>query len=370
MLHLLVGLGGLALLLIALADAFDTIILARRAERIFRVTALFYQVSWAVFSHFGRKIKSGERRERFLGVYAPLSLLALLGLWALSIVAAFTLLHWATSLRVRQGGSGLGYDLYFSACSLVTLSVGDPLNRMSRVLMVVEASLGLGLLGLVVGYLPALYQAFADREQKIAMLDARAGSPPAASELLRRQGPRPGKLEEQLASWEDWASNLLETHLSYPMLSYFRSQHENQSWLGALITVMDASALTLLAAEGDLEHQARLTFAMGRHALADMVTVFRLSPPQHRSDRLVPKEFEDLVRALSELETAMDPRRLSQTELAKLREMYEPFGASLSEYFLMAIPGWMSVRPERDNWLRSSWDRQGALHAVSDPFQT
>jgi hypothetical protein len=223
MLHILAGIGGAALLLIALADAFDTIVLARRAERIFRITGLFYRISWGAFAFFARRMQSGERRERYLSVYGPLSLLVLLALWGLSVVCAFALLHWAASLRVKEGGGGFGYALYFSAGALITMTVGEPLNHASRAFMVIEAGLGYSLLGLVVGYLPTLYQSFANREEKISRLDARAGSPPAASELIRRQGMRPGALQQQLASWEDWASNLLETQLSYPMLAYFRS---------------------------------------------------------------------------------------------------------------------------------------------------
>jgi hypothetical protein len=369
MLHVLAGIAGIALLVIALADAFDTIVLARRAERIFRLTGWFYKVTWAAYAYFARQIESGGRRERFLSVYGPLSLLALLAFWGVSVVMAFGLLHWAASLRVEQGGSGFGYDLFFSAGSLITMSLGEPINRASKVFMVIEAGLGYSLLGLVVGYLPVLYQSYADREQNIALLDPRAGSPPSASELIKRQGPRPHKLEQQLETWGHWASKLLESQLAYPMLAYFRSQHPNQSWLSALVTVMDASALTLLCCDGDLQHQAELTFAMGRHALADLATVFRLSPPQHRSDRLPDSDFQDLVRALSNSKTAIDPGRLSQTELAKLREMYEPFAASLSERFLMAVPGWLPIAPERDNWRRSSWEQKDAPYAVSDPFR-
>jgi hypothetical protein len=235
--------------------------------------------------------------------------------------------------------------------------------------MVLEASIGLGLLGLVIGYLPMLYQSFADRENHIALLDARAGSPPAATELLIRQGRSAGRLEAQFASWEQWASELLETHLSYPMLAYFRSQHENQSWLGSLVTILDASALTVICADSDLKHQAELTFAMCRHALADLVSVFRLSPLPQSRDRLPTPDFHRVRRALSESETALDPERLTEDELSRVREMYEPFALSLSDRFLMAIPGWLPIRPERDNWLRSSWDHRQPPYAVSDPFQ-
>lgn len=371
MLHVLAVAAGCGLLMAALADAFDTIVLARRAERIFRVTAWFYAVTWRGFALVARRIQSGERRERLLSTYGPLSLLGLLALWAISVIMAFTLLHWATGLRVREGGTGFPFDLFFSGAALFTMALSEPLNPVSKVLLVIEAGLGFSLLGLVVGYLPVLYQSFANREQQISMLDARAGSPPAATELIVRQGRSAAKLEKQLAEWEQWASDLLETQLSYPMLAYFRSQHENQSWLGALVTVLDASAVTMVAADGDLKHQAELTFAMGRHALADLVSVFRLRPPADRQwDRLPPAEFDRVRKALGEAETPLELGRLSAGHLASLRELYEPFALSLSVRFLMALPGWLPIRPERDNWLRSSWDRRRPPYAISDPFRT
>jgi hypothetical protein len=91
--------------------------------------------------------------------------------------------------------------------------------------MAIEGGLGFTFLALVIGYLPVLYQSFANREVRISLLDARAGSPPSAGELLIRQGPDPDRLEQQFANWEEWAAELLESQLSYPVLAYFRSQH-------------------------------------------------------------------------------------------------------------------------------------------------
>jgi hypothetical protein len=365
--HVLAAIAGCALLIFALADAFDTIVLARRAERIFGVTAFFYAVTWKTFMFFGRRIHRRSLRERFLSVYGPLSLLLLLAIWAMSIIVSFTLLQWAAGLQTKNAPMGFAYDLYFCGAALFTVSVGQPEGPVSKFLFVIEAGLGFSLLALVIGYLPVLYQSFADREQHISMLDARAGSPPAATELIVRQGRHPQKLEQQLADWEEWASGVLESHLSYPMLAYFRSQHENQSWLSAMVTILDASALAQLCTDGDLQHQAQLTFAMCRHTLADMVSVFRLSRPAEQTDRLPREELQHVRDAISE--SALNAERLSEKELAELRRLYEPFAASLSQRFLMALPGWLPIQTQRDNWLRSSWDRHAAPYSVSDPFE-
>ena len=130
--------------------------------------------------------------------------------------------------------------------------------------------MGFGFLALVIGYLPVLYQGFSHREVNISLLDARAGSPPTASELLVRQARNMAGLEILLRDWERWAAELMESHLSYPVLLFFRSQHEHQSWLGAMTAILDASALCIAGVQGGPGRQAQLTFAMARHAVVDL----------------------------------------------------------------------------------------------------
>jgi hypothetical protein len=151
MLRVLAALGGGTLLIVALADAFDTIVLARRAQRIFRLTGWFYSITWAVFTFFCKKVESGGRRERILSTYGSFSLLALLAIWVTAIVFAFTLLHWAAGLRLRDESSSFGLDMFYSASALFTMMVAGPLNTASRILVVLEGALGFALLGLVVG---------------------------------------------------------------------------------------------------------------------------------------------------------------------------------------------------------------------------
>jgi len=148
--------------------------------------------------------------------------------------------------------------------------------------MVIEAGVGFGFLALVIGYLPVLYQAFSRRELNITLLDARAGSPPSAEELLRGFGAYQEELAVLLAEWERWGADVLESHLSYPVLSYYRSQHDNQSWLAALTTVLDASVLVMVASEGACSRQAGLTFAMARHAVVDLAQVLAAPPSARR----------------------------------------------------------------------------------------
>ncbi|MCU1271125.1 MAG: hypothetical protein JWN74_2419 [Acidobacteriaceae bacterium] len=355
------------LLVFVLIDSFETVVIARRTQRTLRITRAFYKFTWAAFCALALRIRSGRKREHFLAVYGPTSLVLLLGCWATGLIMAFALLHWSVGLRFNAVRANFFTDFYFSAATLFTLAPNEPWNMSSKYLSVLEAGIGLSLLGLVIGYLPVLYQSYSDREVQISLLDARAGSPPTAAELIRRQGTNPARLEKQFSQWEKWAAELLETHLSYPMLAYFRSQHTNQSWLAALSSIIDASAIVMLASDTDLKRQAELTFAMGRHALVDLATIFKTAPRPNDS-RLPAEVFSQLTKLIAGLTTALQPDRLSRDKLNQLREMYEPFANALGWHFLMALPPWVPATQQHDNWQVTSWGHIASPFAVSDPF--
>lgn len=213
----------------------------------------------------------------------------------------------------------------------------------------------------------AIAESFSNQEARISLLDARAGSPPFAAELIRRQGRNPSRLETQLAQWEEWAAEFLETHLAYPMLAYFPSQHTNQSWLAGLTSIIDASVLVVVASDGDLKHQDELTFAMGRHALLDLATIFK-TPHQADENRLSTEVLGQLRSVISTTSTRLRPERLSEDKLNNFREMYGPYANALGRHSLMALPPWMPTSGSLDNWQTTSWGSIGSPFTVSDPF--
>ena len=176
--------------------------------------------------------------------------------------------------------------------------------------------MGFGILAIVIGYLPVLYQAFSRREVNISLLDARAGSPPCAVELLRRYGQHQSaeSLGQFLYEWERWAAELLESHLSYPTLAYFRSQHDNQSWLAALTMIMDACTLIMVGIDGTPEKKARLTFAMARHAAVDLAQNFRATPHPCHDDRLLSGELEKVRAILAQADVPLKGGREADEE--------------------------------------------------------
>ncbi|MGI8552669.1 MAG: potassium channel family protein, partial [Dehalococcoidia bacterium] len=254
---------------------------------------------------------------------------------------------------------------YFSGTSFFTLGLGDfaPRTSSARLAGVIEAGTGFGFLALVIGYLPVLYQAFSRRESSISLLDARAGSPPCALELLRRYGidNEPEGIGQLLQEWERWAADLMESHLSYPLLAYYRSQHDNQSWIAALTTILDASALVIAGIERVPLHPARLTFALARHAAVDMSQVFNQQPQNPARDRLPPGDLLRLRATLSSANLAIRSGAAMDEKLAELRSMYEPYVNALSIYLLMPLPLWLPSPDAADDWQASAWDRSRAM---------
>ena len=353
-------------------DAFQTVILPRRATGRFRITQFFYRMTWLPWVALGARIGNRRVREKFYSVYGPLSLLVLLALWAVLLTFGFALLMFAagtsfldTSLRPESGFfAHLATDLYVSGTSFATLGPGDvvPRSQTVRSLMSVESGMGLGFVALVISYIPVLYGAFSRREVIVILLDARAGSPPTAAELLGRHGFVGGRdaLVELLAEWERWSAEILESHISHPVLCYYRSQHDNQSWLAALTAILDTCALlitTVLNPEAvHASRQAQLTFAMGRHALIDLAHIFGLEPQEAKeskrdyADRLKPAQFRLLCDALSgsEIQICEDPSTAER--LIEMRKLYEPQACALSHHLRMSLPEWISEPHEKDGW--------------------
>ncbi len=359
-------LASIAIIFVILLDGFEAMVLPRRVTRPYRLTRLFYRNAWIVWRALGRRITVGRRREAFLGVFGPLSLLTLFALWVTGLIIGFGLLHWSlsTPLNTLPPGlsPGLGTYLYLSGTTFFTLGYGDitPMAAAGRALAVVESGMGFGFMALIIGYLPVLFQAFSRREGTIALLDARAGSPPSAAQFLIRLGQANSlnALTRFLAEWEAWAAELLESHLSFPVLSYYRSQHDNQSWLGALTMILDTCTLLLTELSDTAPYQAQLTFAAARHAAVDLSMIFWITPPPPEADRLPP---ERLALLRSELQAAGLPLREGSgcdAKLNELRGMYEPFVNGLARHFLFTLPPIMPEKAVVDNWQTSAWMRR------------
>jgi hypothetical protein len=362
------GIFGFVILCVVLLDAFETVVLPRRVTRTFRLTAWFYRRTWIPWKQIAGRIRTPSRQQSFLGYFGPLSLIMLLAFWAASLIFGFALLQYGIGGHEQLGNEPItfGRIIYHSGETFFTLGYGDivPTSSMARALSVLEAGMGFAFLGVVIGYLPVVYASFSRREIQISMLDARAGSPPTASELLVRlagtsENPVIDQivLDEVLRDWERWAGELLESHISYPVLSFFRSQHSNQSWLGALMTMLDVTSLVMTGIEGIHPGQARLTFAMARHAAVDLAQVVNARHDPQAAERLTDANFNALQETLAAAGLKLRSNDEARQKLARLRSMYEPYVHSTARNLMVALPPWQHLAKMRDNWQAGPWDR-------------
>jgi len=360
---LLIAIAGLFILFATLWEAFETIILPRRVTRPIRLVRIFYRVTWKFWAAVNCLIRSKKLRDAHLSYYGPLSLLGLLATWAILLVLAFAMLHWAAGSAINAPGESPTFwtDFYLSGTTFFTLGLGDvtPRTTLAKTITVTEGGMGFGFLGLMIAYLPTLYGAFSQRELNISLLDARAGSPPTAAELLRRHAQFADNevLTPYLRDWEIWAAQLMESHLSYPVLCYFRSQHDNQSWLAAFTAVLDVSALLIAYGEGTAKWQSQLTFAIARHAVVDLAEVLRVPASHPAQDRLPPKDVVTVRNLLVECHASSKCGESGDKKLNELREMYEPYLNGLSMRLLMPLPSWGVGHRFVENWKRSAWGK-------------
>ena len=350
---------GILLVILALHDSFETLVLPRRVTRRWRLTRVYFRAAWKLWRRLCQFIPLGRHRENALSTFGPLSLLGLFGCWVAILITGFAFVHWGRNTLADGSSEDFLQNLYHSGETFFTLGYGDvtPVTYTGKLLAVVEAGLGFGFMAVIIGYLPVLYQAFSRREQNISLLDARAGSPPTAGELWRRVGSstRSGETERFLAEWEVWAADLLESHLSFPVLSYYRSQHDNQSWLAALAVVLDVSSILLVNGSEDCRQRAKLTFAMARHVCVDLCLVFWLPPVQPPVERLTDAELDGF---LTHGRANMPLSDEQKARLSDLRAVYEPFLQSLAEYFCFRLPRFIPDRPSPDNWQTSPWTKR------------
>ena len=353
---------------VVLLDAFETVVLPRRVTRYFKLTAFFLRRTWIPWRGIARRIKTSSRQQNFLGYFGPLSLILLMVFWAAGLILGFALIQHGLGGHEQLNNEPLtfGRILYHSGETFFTLGYGDivPTSAGARALSVFEAGMGFAFLGVVIGYIPVVYASFSRREIQISMLDERAGSPPTAAELLVRlakgtedPGVDQKVLDEVLRDWERWAAELLESQISYPVLTFFRSQHSNQSWLGALTTMLDVSSLVLTGIEGVNPAQAKLTFAMARHAAVDLAQVVNARYDPDATDRLPDAALDTLRNTL--VAAGLKPRNdeYARDKLAKLRSAYEPYVHSTARNLMLTLPPWRHPEKLRDNWQAGPWDR-------------
>jgi hypothetical protein len=351
------GVVAAVVVVLVLQDAFEVMLLPRRVERRARFAVLYFRVMWRACSAVAARLGPRRGREAVLSHFGALSMLGLFASWAAALILSFGLLDWALEPAAGASASdnSLLAQVYMSGATFFTLGYGDlvPHSGPTRLLSVVEAGAGLGFIALVIGYLPLIHQLFSSREVLVIQLDSRAGTPPTAAGLLCRHAGDLTELDSFLRAWEVWAAQLLEGHLSYPMLAYYRSQHDNQSWLAALTAITDCCALIIVGIDGAKAFQARMTFEVMRQVAVEMGRSFRIPPSRFNGgDRLPAETSARLQTLLAEDGVELSGGSNAFEALRALRSTYEPLLDGLAQYLMLTLPEWIPEDDAVDHWTR------------------
>lgn len=347
MLELLAAAGGVALIGGTLLSAVRTMVLPRSARS--AITSVTFQSARRLFGVISRP-GDFARTDRVMALFAPLTLLALAAVWLTFVLAGFTMLFWAA------GYGSWAESFWVSGSSLLTLGTAGIAETGHRLLGFAAAAIGLGLVALLISFLPSLYAAFARREQLVALLEVRAGSPPSAVVMLERF-ERLGwsdSLSAEWDRWETWFVDIDESHTSYPALVWLRSPHPERSWVTASGTVLDAASLLLAAVDRPGGPGPALCIRAGYIALRRIGDFFGIShdPDPDPSDPISISRFE-FDAALARLAEAgvplVEDRDQAWRDYAGWRVNYDVVLLSIADLVAAPLAPWSSDRSAPDH---------------------
>lgn len=259
---------GIAIVVATIGSAIRTFVVPRAmADRLSRAVALFWRRLFDLRLKFA---KGYVARDRIMAYYAPVTLVSFPLVWLALIDVGFMLIFWATGRRT------LGEAYLLSTSSITTLGFATTDVLGERIIVFVEAAIGLVLVALLISYLPTMYSAFSSREAAVTLLDVRAGSPPSAIEMILR-AHRIGELHNMTAFWEDWErwfAQVEENHTSLPILVFYRSPVPEYNWVTASGTVLDAAALFQSIVDKKRDPREALCIRAGYLALRRIASFF------------------------------------------------------------------------------------------------
>ena len=321
-LRLVATVGGVVLIVGMLSDAVATLIVTQGSSSLWRPTRLFYAATWRGARALAARLhdRSGEY---VLNVYPALSLLGLLVIWLAGLMIGWSLVYWGLDQHIG-GTRDWGTLVYYAGTSLVTPVFGSAHGALIRMLTLLETLTGVVTIALMISYLPALYGAYSRRESRLLTLDDPLGEriTPVRVIALNAPGGDVEMLYRAMGEWQMWTADLLESHVSYPMLALFRSQHPGQSWVTALGVVTDAATLTAACVEGAQSREPYFLYRRGRRAIVDISN--RLHVPEIATPQtwLVEENFEVAWRALVEVGLPLRDKAEAWADLQELRSTY------------------------------------------------
>ncbi len=332
---------GIFLLTLAYWDLFETVVVPRPTPGYFRIGRYLIRYSWRGLRAI-RDGRPGRSHERVLGLFAPAATVALLAAWLITLIVGYGLLLYALRDELRPVPPDLGSSLYFAATSVLTLGFGDivAVDTPARLIVTTAAISGLGVVALVVTFLFSLYGSYQRREIQVVALQAAAGAPPSAVALLETyaQLGLVERLPELFREWEHWAAEVLDSHVAYPLLGYFRSSHDDLSWISALGTMLDTASLVLTTIDGPPRGEAKLFKRVGTHLVEDISNLgFRAGAPTN----LARSDFDAACTRLEGAGYTLEPRDRAWPTFESARATYAPRLEAMASYWATPATSWL-----------------------------
>jgi hypothetical protein len=343
MIDALTGIAGLVLVGVALWDVFETIVVPRPTPGWLRIGRYVIRWTWRPYRNIVVRFKTGLARDSLLGLYAPGAAILLLAVWLAFIVVGYGLILFALRADLNPTPQTLGDAIYFAGSSILTIGFGDIVatSGIARLVVVIGAATGLGIVALVITFLFSLFGSYQRREVAVVTLSARAKAPPSAMLLLLTYARLDlvDELPALFREWEVWTAEVLDTHVSYPLLGYFRSSHDNVSWISSLGAVLDAASLVLTTVTNVPRGHAKITHRIGTHLVEDITNILGLKGDGSAVDR---DEFAVVYAKLGKVGYELEPEDDAWHAFERERSSYAGRLLAMADYWATPAPVWVS----------------------------
>jgi hypothetical protein len=337
---------GVVCLALILWDVFETIVVPRPTPSSLRLGRHLVPWTWRAWRAIGERTRNGLGRDLFYGLYAPAAAIMLLAAWIFLLIFGYALILFGIRDQLQPVPSDFGTVLYFAAASVLTVGYGDvvPVGAGARLLALAGAATGLGLVALVITFLFSLFGSYQRRERLVVSLSARAKSPPSAVTLLENyvRLDLVRELPTLFSDWERWSAEVLDSHVAYPLLNYFRSSHDNLSWISALGAMLDAAALVLTTVRDVPRGQAELMKRVGAHFVEDISNYFGYRA--ENGSIVDESQFDEAYRRLEAAGYSLEPAETAWPAFERARTNYASRLEFLASYWATSAPVWIAER--------------------------
>ncbi len=340
---------GIAAIALALLDVFQSVVLPRAATFTYRFSFIVWRGLWMLWPAVASRIypRESPRREDLLATFAPFALIAMVAVWIIVLVLGYGAIFWALRAELTPAPQSYWDAAYFSGTSLLTIGFGDIVARhgAARFVSLCAAASGLGVFAITTAFLFAIFGTFQRREAFIVAFSARAGSPPSGTGLFEVAAKTQtlDALGGVMKDAQDWIAALMESHLAYPVLGFFRSSHDEVSWVGTLGALLDAALLAMTTLELPCFGEARICFAIGRHAVHDLGRYFARSPLVD-GPGITREEFDRACDRLASSGCAMRDRDAAWLDFARMRAEYAGQLNAMARFFQIPPVQWIGER--------------------------